>query len=157
MIVLADEGVVSPPELRELRERLVGFRYPDGATVIRRHEVWLGHEAMLVPGDADGQLAALWPLIAGLRGMGTSVADLCELARMGPDDSIMFGELEISQAVPLEVDTEYSIQGEIRDVVRRTGKRSGVFDVVTFELQVLTPSGAPAATVTNSFVFVRRS
>lgn len=155
--MLADEGVLSPPELRELRERLVGFRFPDGATVVRSHEAWLGHEAMLAPDDGDNQLTALWPLIVGMRGMGTSVAELCELAEMGSDDSVMFGELEITQTAPLVVDTQYSVQGEILDVVRRVGKRSGVFDVVTFELQLLTPCGASAATVTNSFVFVRRS
>lgn len=155
--MLADEGVASLPELRELRERLVGFRFPDGATVIRSQEVWLGHEAMLATYDGTGDLHALWPLIVGMRGMGTSITELCDLARMGPNDSVMFGELEINQTASLVVDMPYSVQGHIRDVVRRTGKRSGIFDVVTFELQVLAPSNSVAATVTNSFVFVRRS
>jgi len=154
--MLADEDVSAPPDIRELHENLVGMSFPDGVTVIRRHEVWLGHEAMLV-GDPDGPLHAVWPLVAGLRGMGTSVAELCEFTRMGPEDSVMFGELEIIQSAPLEIGVEYTVRGEIRDVVRRTGKRSGIFDVVTFELRLLDPSGSAAATVINSFVFVRRS
>lgn len=155
--MLADEGVLLLPDLHDLRERLVGLRFPDGVTAVREHEAWLGHEAMLAP-DVDGDhLHPLWPLIVGMRGMGTSVSELCELVGKRPDDAIMFGELEITQVAPLVVETLYTVRGEIRDVVRRTGRRAGVFDVVTFEHELRPPSGAVAATVTNSFVFVRRT
>lgn len=153
--MLSEGGVLS---LDDLRERLVGFRFPDGVTEISHHEVWLGHEAMLAPDDGGAdQLHPLWPLIVGMRGMGTTVSELGELVGMGPEDSVMFGELEITQTAPLETETEYTVRGVIRDVVRRTGRKSGVFDVLTFELELFPPSGSSVATVTNSFVFVRRT
>ena len=155
--MLANEGIGSLPDLRELRERLVGLRFPDGVTVIREHEAWLGHEAMIAPEDGTDQLHPLWPLIVGMRGMGLSVSELSALVELGPGEAIMFGELEMTQTAPLAVGTEYTVRGEIRDVIRREGRRAGVFDVVTFVLELYPSAGTVAATVVNSFVFVRKT
>jgi hypothetical protein len=67
----------------------------------------------------------------------------------------MVGEQKFEFARPLEVGKEYRVEGGIVDVVRKEGKRAGVFDIATFELRVL-DAGEPVATSTTSFVFPRR-
>jgi hypothetical protein len=69
----------------------------------------------------------------------------------------MVGEQRFEFTQPLEVDHEYEVQGGIIDVVRKEGRRAGVFDIATFELRVLEPGeSAPLAISTTSFVFPRR-
>lgn len=149
------------PAVDDLRERLVGLQFPEGVSEIGRHEAWLGHQAMAAPGDDAGELHPLWPMVVGMRGMGLSVSQLSELAEMKSEDSLLFGELKITQDKPLAVETKYVVQGEIIGLDRREGRRAGVFDVVTFELKLFTQGNASAehavATVRNSFVFVRRT
>ena len=47
------------------------------------------------------------------------------------------------------------VTGEFESVVRKEGRRAGVFDIVGFRLDV-TLDGAPVATSRNTIVFPRR-
>ena len=49
----------------------------------------------------------------------------------------------------------YSIQGEIVGVERKRGARAGLFDVVTFRLEMLDEGDAVAVIATNSWLFLR--
>ncbi|MDV7353666.1 hypothetical protein R4282_11670 [Rhodococcus oxybenzonivorans] len=140
----------------DLRARLVGYRFPEGTCTIPAHESWLGHQAMRAPDGAVEELNPLWPLIIGMRGMGVSIADLGKLVEMGPQDSVMFGELEIEQVAPLTIDIKYTVDGIITDITRHHGRTAGTFDIVTFVLTLTDPCRETVATVTNSFVFIRR-
>lgn len=149
----ADTSAVIAPDLRN---RLVGHRFPDGESMIQPHEAWLGHDAMQAPDHGADELHSLWALIVGVRGMGATISELSELAEMGATDTLMFGELRIEHHLPsLSIGTTYTVRGEITDVVRRTGRRAGVFDVITVELELYSPARDHVATVANSFVFVR--
>ena len=48
------------------------------------------------------------------------------------------------------------ISGGITGVVRKEGRKAGVFDIVTFRLELVGEDGALAAVSTNSFIFPRR-
>ena len=69
----------------------------------------------------------------------------------------MVGDQRFEFIEPLEVDREYAVEGGITEVVRKEGRRAGVFDIATFELRILDlDTRAPVAVSTTSFVFPRR-
>ena len=69
----------------------------------------------------------------------------------------MLGEQTFEFSAPMQVGREYAVEGGITEVVRKTGRRAGTFDICTFELRVLEPAAAePVAVSTTSFVFQRK-
>ena len=50
----------------------------------------------------------------------------------------------------------YAVKGGITGIERKEGRRAGVFDIVTFRLELSDAGGEPAAVSTNSFIFPRR-
>lgn len=142
------------PPLADLRDRLVGHRFPGGTVTVEPYEAWLGHNAMRSPSAGSDLLDPLWILVVGLRGMGTDIAGVIELAAAGPEDGVLFGELGLRQDTPLRPGVEYRVQGGIVDVSRREGRRAGVFDTLAFELE-LSQAGIPVAAVSSSFLFPR--
>jgi len=89
-------------------------------------------------------------------GSGVEFGDIFELLDGSVDSGIMVGEQIFDFRAPLEIDREYAVEGGITDVVRKAGRRAGVFDIATFELRVY-DAGArePVAVSTTSFVFPR--
>lgn len=155
--MLANEGGIALPDIRELQGTLIGSRFPGGTTTILHSESYLGQEALEAPIHTDGRLHAVWPLIVGLRGMGTTITDLCDMVHMRPGDSFMLGELDIDQSMAMSVGVQYSIAGGIRGITRRLGAQSGVFDLLTVELEIRDPSKNLVSTLLCSLVFVRRA
>jgi hypothetical protein len=149
---------MTAPALDDLRERLVGHRFPGGMVTLEPYEAWLGHDAMRSPTTDPGTdvLDPLWILVVGLRGMGTDIAGVIALAGSRPADGVLFGELELRQHAPLHSGVEYAVTGGIDDVTRREGRRAGVFDTVVFALELST-AGEPVAGLTSSFLFPRRA
>ncbi len=134
---------------------LVGHAFPGGSFRIEPYEHWLLADAVLsppLPGGAAHPIYAYW---AALRGMGVSIAELFELCRAAGPDRVMFGEAQIDLRRPLLVGETYRVRGGITGVERRRGRRAGVFDLVTFRLELVDPSGAVAAVSTDSWVFMR--
>jgi len=68
----------------------------------------------------------------------------------------MFGEAGIELRRPLRIGESYEVSGGITGVVRKEGRKAGVFDIVTFRLELVGEDGAVAAVSTNSFIFPRR-
>jgi hypothetical protein len=145
----------SSPDVDDLRAALVGHQFPGATVSIDPYEAWLGHEAMCVPHRADGVLDPLWILVVGLRGMGVGIGGVIELGHLGPGDGVLFGGLGLEQHVPLRVGVAYRVSGAITGVERHTGKRAGVFDQVTFALDICDEIGALHARASNSFLFRR--
>ena len=91
-----------------------------------------------------------------LAGMGLSVDELFALVGASADDGPMFGEATMEVERPLEVGATYTVTGGIVGVTRKEGRKAGVFDIVTFRLELADADGAVAAVSTNSFIFPRR-
>ena len=143
------------PDVDELRAVLVGHRFPGATVRIEEYEAWLGHDAMCVPHRDDGRLDPLWILVVGLRGLGIGIGGVIELGRPGPADSVLFGGLELEQEVPLRTGVDYRVSGAITGVERHVGQRAGVFDQITFTLDIRAGTGGLAARATNRFLFRR--
>jgi hypothetical protein len=88
--------------------------------------------------------------------MGLSVDELFALVGASADDGPMFGEATMELERQLEVGATYRVAGSIVDVTRKEGRKAGVFDIVTFRLELTDADGALAAVSTNSFIFPRR-
>lgn len=142
------------PDIDALAARISGHALPGGTIAFPAHHVWLGNDAMDAGGSSD-QMNPLWFLVACLRGMGTTIGELVEIAETNMDEGVLFGEMTIEQGRPLQAGITYRVTGEINSIVRREG-RSGVFDVLEFSLDV-GDEGVRNGRVTCSFVLQRRA
>lgn len=140
--------------IEELRSKLIGTSLGEGKTSIRGYEAWMADHAVQAPHDQE-IVHPLWPLIAGLRAHDDLIATLCELIEMREQDTVVFGELELRQSSFLELDEVYRVIGTIVDVSRHSGKRSGTFDKLEFELSLVDAAQVTRAVTRCSFIFLR--
>lgn len=148
-------GAGTPPDMTRLQRRVVGHRLPGGSFEIADYERWLGHDAMLAPPLPDGVLHPVWILLGGLRGMGMSTEQLIGMVEATPDDGVLFGETTLEQHAPLRAGLRYAVTGQVTDLTRRTGRRAGTMDLLTFELSLTGPDDALAAVSTQTFIIMR--
>jgi acyl dehydratase len=143
-------------DLEALRARVVGYRFPDGQFTIPPHEAWLAADALHSPPLPEGVAHPMYFYYVGLVGMGISLDELFALVDSSASDGPMFGELEINQGRALRVGEQFRVTGEILSVDRKEGG-SGVFDIVTFRLDLHDAAGNEVGGTVNSFIFPRRS
>jgi hypothetical protein len=135
---------------------VIGYEFPGGAFTIEPYEHWLMCDCVGAEPTRTGTANPMYVYYAALRGMGISLDDLFALVDATAEDGVMFGEAAIDVDEPLVIGATYRVSGRITDVVRKSGKRAGVFDIVTFVLDLHDPSGSHVGASTNSFVFPRR-
>lgn len=140
------------PDFDELRSALVGMQLPGGDLTIERYESVICDMALRAP--VDPQTAhPVWFIIASLRSMGITVDELCALARMGQDDTLLFGECTVDQIQPLVVGGHYRASASITDVSAKTTRDGTRLDTVTVRVDV---AGAErVGSVTSAYLFRR--
>jgi len=115
-------------------------------------------DAVLAEEDPSPDVHPVLVYYAAVQGSGVTFQDIFDLMEGSAESGIMLAEQRFQFNRPMVVETEYEVQGGIVDVVRKQGRRAGMFDIATFELQILEPGEAePVAVSTTSFVFPRRS
>jgi hypothetical protein len=107
------------------------------------------------PSTEGGELHPLFGYIAPQRGIGTSIAALCELADFAIDDGPMLGTMELEFTGVLRPDTDYRVDGEVVDLMRKSSRRLGAFDLLTYQERLSDGSGRVVVTATTSFVLPR--
>lgn len=137
-------------------EHLPGRPLRPGTIAIPAAERKLLADALRGPLPEGGELHPLHAFIAAQRGVGESIQDLCQMADFSVDDGPMMGSIDMDLRQPLLPDTEYRIEGEVVDIVRKSGRARGEFDLFTYRERVITPEGDVAAEITNTFVLFRR-
>jgi uncharacterized protein (TIGR03084 family) len=142
--------------LEQLRHDLTGYEFPDGALVVEGYEDWIARDCIGSPPAGDEFVHPGWLLFGAFRGMGLTLTELFHLVDAAEEDGVMFGETEIEQIAPLRRDTAYVVHGRITGITRRTGAKVGVFDLVSYELEIAC-DGEPSARCRNSLVVPRRS
>ena len=138
-------------------ERLVGVEFPVGEFTIEGYEHWLAADAVDSPPLPAGVAHPMYAYYAALGGMGLTLDELFAMVGSSAADGPMFGEAGLEFREVMRVGGTYRVEGGITGVARKTGKRAGVFDIVSFELRVVDPSGTVAAVSANSFIFPRRT
>jgi hypothetical protein len=106
---------------------------------------------------ADPTLTALWVVTSDLRGFGLTLTDVfalagCDMVADGP----MLGSCEMELTRTLEVGRPYETAGEILSLERKTGRRSGTFDLMRVRLS-LSDAGGEVAAAVISYVLPRRT
>ncbi len=137
-------------------EALVGKPFPGGSYTIEPYRHWLFVDASGARPTTDGPAHPMEVYYGALAGMGISVDELFALVGASADDGPMFGEATLEVETPLAVGASYDVTGSIVGVTRKEGRKAGVFDIVTFRLELAGADGAVAAVSTNSFIFPRR-
>ena len=137
---------------------LAGHRFPGGRTVV---PLWMNRLWCDAVGATRDTMPFVHPVLvyyAAVQGSGVEFADIFSLLDGSSDSGIMVGEQRFDFTAGMEVDREYGVDGGITDVVRKSGRRAGIFDIATFELRVCNGSQAtPVAVSTTSFIFPRRA
>ena len=137
-------------------EALVGKPFPGGSYTIEPYRHWLMQDAVGGPAAREGDASPMEVYYGALAGMGLSVDELFALVGATADDGPMFGEAGIDVRRSLVIGETYRVTGGITGVVRKEGRKAGVFDIVTFRLELVGEDGELAAVSTNSFIFPRR-
>lgn len=136
---------------------VIGHRFPGGTTTVPAWMNRLWGDAVLAPEDPAPYVHPVLVYYAAVQGSGITFQDIFDLMEASEDSGIMVGEQRFEFAAPLEIDKTYEVEGAIVDVVRKTGRRAGTFDIATFELRVTEPGApTPLAVSTTSFVFPRK-
>lgn len=140
--------------MRDDYTHLIGHRFPGGRVTIPGWVDWLWRDAVLADPRAQGVHPGL-AYLSAVQGSGVTFQDIFDLAEAAAESGPMFGGQTLTFDAPLETGTEYTVEGEVTDVVRKHGRRAGTFDLLTFELRLRDPSGALVATNVNTFIFPR--
>lgn len=141
------------PSEEQLRA-LAGWRFPGGQVRIPAYENAVLCDVVLDEAEADIANPLYGYLTPGA-GMGISLEALFALVGASGADGPMHGECEIELHAPLRVETDYRIEGEIIDVVRKRGRKIGMFDMLRYRLAMMEGDTEVAAT-TSIIVIPRR-
>jgi hypothetical protein len=135
---------------------VAGHRFPGGTTTV---EAWM-NQLWCDAVCADDTAPYVHPTLvyyAAVQGSGVTFQDIFDLFDGTAESGIMVGEQRLVFDEPVAVGAAYDVSGGIADVQRKSGRRAGVFDIATFELELRPPGAAdPVAVSTTSFVFPRR-
>ena len=112
--------------------------------------------AVLGDPGADPSVDALWIFTSGLHGMGMDLTEVfasvgCSMTEDGP----MLGAIEFELTRPIEVGKPYAATGAILGVERKTGRRTGAFDLMRMRVALSDEAGEAAAATTTYLLPVR--
>jgi len=136
-------------------EHLVGHRFPGGTYTLPGWLSWLWADAAQLPPDDDAAHPALAYIVA-MQGAGVSIQDIFDLMDATADSGVMFGECQLDYHGIMRPGATYECDGEIIEVQRKSGRRAGVFDKLSFRVGLREPGAAePVAVCTNTWIFPR--
>jgi hypothetical protein len=135
---------------------LAGTQLPGGTFTLTAETRRRFAEAVLGDPEADPSIDALWIFTSGLPGMGIDLVGVFAMAGCSMvEDGPMLGGTEFELHRPIEVGHPYAASGEILDVVRKTGRRSGTFDLLRVRVALSDAAGEAAAATTTYVLPVR--
>lgn len=150
-------------------EGQVGRAFPGGEYTVHPWRAWLLADTVLAPtpslladGDADEEQVAhpLFAWMAATGAMGITWDELFAWFGAAASDGPVFGEHETTLHRPMRVGATYRVTGGIVSAERKVGRRTGVFDVVGYSMDLhrtdQDEDGEHVATCWNSIVFPRR-
>ncbi|MEE8601445.1 hypothetical protein [Euzebya tangerina] len=138
-----------------LADEIVGRVLPDGGYRIEPYLAWLVADAVESPGLGVGLAHPMFTYFAAQGGIGVTLDELFAMAYATSDDGVMLGTAELDIVRPLEVGQRFDVVGTVEDVTRKSG-RTGVFDIVTYRLE-MRDAAVLCATLTLGFIYPRES
>jgi len=139
-------------------QELVGSRFPGGTYTIEHWENVLLSDVMCAEPLPDGIAHPSFLFHAPLAGVGMTIGDIFELCQAESEEAVRAGEYRWQLHLSLRVGATYRMSGGFVGVERKQGRRGGLMDAVTFEIDLHDDaSGEHAATVSNTWLFLRSS
>jgi hypothetical protein len=139
----------------EAVRKLVGRELPGGHFTIEPYKHWLTCDVVGSPEPPGDVAHPIFVFISTMSAMGVTIDELFRICHATALDGAVLGDCANAFIATLHVGSTYEVRGRIADVVRKEGKRAGVFDVVKVEFEVVDEHGTVAATTAASFVFKR--
>jgi hypothetical protein len=131
-----------------------GTAMPSGTETIRAWEDGVLRSIIGAPAST-GEPHPLWALTGAIRGLGTDIDGILGFADATAADGPMVASCDIEYLQPLRYDVEYQVHGKVLGLERKVGRKTGPFDLYTFELS-LNAGGAVATRITFVWVVPRR-
>jgi hypothetical protein len=141
--------------IEDLQSALDGRILPGGSLHIARYESAIADHALRSPDRGDDIAHPSWLVIASLRGMGISITELCDLAVMGPADTLLFGEVAVAHDRPLQVGRTYWTTARIDRIERHQTRHGSVLDSLGVTVRVEDRNQHRHGTVTSTYLFMR--
>ncbi len=140
----------------------VGRAFPGGTYTVSPWRAWLLADTVLArppslrePGEQVAHPLFAWMAATGA--MGITWDELFAWFGATAADGPVFGEHETTLHRPMRVGATYLVTGGIVSAERKVGRRTGVFDVVGYSMDLHDEAdGVHVATCWNSIVFPRR-
>ncbi|MHB1467934.1 MAG: hypothetical protein ACYCU0_01695 [Solirubrobacteraceae bacterium] len=143
--------------MSENYNHLVGHRFPGATYTLPEWLCWLWSDTAELPADERSAHPALAYFVA-MQGTGVSIQEIFDLIGAGVDSGVMFGECELTWHRLLLPGGTYECEAEIVGMVRKEGRRAGVFDMMSFKVSMRESGAAElAAECVNSWVVPRKS
>lgn len=143
----------------------VGRPFPGGTYTVHPWRAWLLADCALAAPPVIHEPPArqvahpLFAWMAAVGAMGITWDEFFTWFDASAADGPMFGEHETEWHRPLLVGATYRISGGVVSAERKTGRRSGVFDLIGYELHLVddaAPGDGAVARCWNSLVIPRR-
>jgi len=135
---------------------LIGYAFPGGTYRIESWENFLVHDVMLVSPGKDGLAHPLYFFHIPVSGLGVTIQDIFDLCRAESPGAVRAGEYVWDIRHPLREGNTYRVAGKITAVERKSGRRSGLMDLVTFDTDIFEiDTDTLVATVSNTWIFLR--
>lgn len=136
-------------------QSIVGQRFPGGSYTVAHWENVLLHDVVQIDPSPTGLVHPIGLFHIPLAACGLTFAEIFERCHAESDEAVRAGEYTWEIAEQLREGRTYDVAGEFTAVERKHG-RNGVFDKVSFRLQLTDrEQGRVVATVTNSWLFLR--
>jgi hypothetical protein len=133
---------------------LVGRRFPAGTYTLPEYVCWLWSDAAQLPPVYDAH-PGLAHVVASY-GMGVTVQDIVAMMGATVQSGVTFGEFGVEYHGTLRAGATYECDAEVLEVERKSGRRAGVFDKLSFRVTIREKgSDSPVATCTNVWIFPR--
>ncbi len=124
---------------------LVGLRFPEGAYEITVDQGRLFRWIVDGPDLPDGLAHPAFCHLATHVGKGVTFAEFAELVGSSFDAGFLFGGGSWEFVEPLRTGVRYVVRGGITAAESRVGHRTGRFDLITTELDLVDPGHRPRA------------
>jgi hypothetical protein len=115
---------------------LVGRRFPGGSYTVAHWENVLLHDVVEHGPPAGDIVHPIGLFHIPLAACGWTYEEIFDLCRAESAEAVRAGEYDWQIVEPLRERVTYDVAGEFTDVERKTGRRGGVFDKVTFRLDL---------------------